>query len=138
MKKAVLHWEKVVFPIMLVMSLCLTGVMKMHAQELGRVSRNAIMHSVQQQMPNRDSGSNTMQVVNSMPRTPRSNGGLDYTTYDWQTNSGAITRTIVWPDGKVNFGYTQSSNVSYTDRGTAIGTYNTVNDQWIPTGGSKA
>jgi len=64
----------------------------------------------------------------------RSDGELDFTTYDWQTNSGPITRTIVWPDGKVNFAYTYASDAAYSDRGTGIGTYDANTDEWIPCG----
>ena len=72
--------------------------------------------------------------VESLPNMVRDlNGGeLDYTTYDWQTNAAIINRTIVWPDGKVNFAYTWSSDDSYSDRGTGIGTYDSNNDEWIP------
>lgn len=108
---------------------------KMNAQEIRRVSRNNLMQSVQQQVPNCDSGSNTLQIVSSTPRMNRSNGELDYTTYDWQSNAGAITRTIVWPDGKVKFAYTMATNEYYGDRGTGIGTYDAVNDEWIPSEG---
>jgi hypothetical protein len=59
-------------------------------------------------------------------------GDLDYTTYDWQTNHGFINRTVVWPDGKVNFAYTYASDANYTDRGTAIGTYDINTDEWTP------
>lgn len=59
-------------------------------------------------------------------------GDLDYTTYDWQTNHGIINRTVVWPDGKVNFAYTYASNNTYSDRGTAIGTYDINTDEWTP------
>ena len=62
-------------------------------------------------------------------------GELDQTFYDWQTNHAAINRTIVWPDGKVNFAFTCSTNSSHTDRGTAIGTYDSNNDEWIPSEG---
>ena len=62
-------------------------------------------------------------------------GNLGYTTYDWQSNDGARTWTHVWPDGKVNFAFTQASNTSFTDRGTGIGTYDAVNDVWIPSSG---
>ena len=68
-------------------------------------------------------------------RTTRTNGELDYSTYDWQTNATAITRTIVWPDGKINFGYTMASQSNYADRGTGIGTYDAMNDVWIPSDG---
>lgn len=78
------------------------------------------------------------QNVQSEPNMVRyefGEGEVDYTTYDWQSNSGAITRTIVWPDGKVNFAFTVSSNDNYTDRGTAIATYDYNTDEWIPSGG---
>ena len=65
----------------------------------------------------------------------RGEGELDYTTYDWQTNSGAITRTIVWPDGKVNFAFTCASDNNFSDRGTAIGTYDINTDEFTPSGG---
>ena len=86
----------------------------------------------------------TMQVSNGMesfanvqsqPNMTRTDGELDYTTYDWQSNDGARTWTIVWPDGKINFAFTCATDNSYSDRGTAIGTYDAVNDEWIPSGG---
>ena len=75
--------------------------------------------------------------VQSQPNMVRfySEGELDYTIYDWQTNWGNINRTIVWPDGKVNFAYTCASDNTYSDRGTAIGTYDFNTDEWIPMGG---
>ena len=60
---------------------------------------------------------------------------LDFTTYDVQSNFGIITRTIVWPDGKVSFAYTHASDANFADRGTAIGTYDAANGQWTPSGG---
>ena len=65
----------------------------------------------------------------------RENGELDYSYYDWQTNASIINRTIVWPDGKVNFAYTYASDENYTDRGTCIGTYDSNTDEWIECGG---
>jgi hypothetical protein len=65
----------------------------------------------------------------------RSDGELDYTTYDWQTNWGNINRTIVWPDGKVSFAYTMSDSESFIDIGTGIGIYDSNNDEWIPSEG---
>lgn len=62
-------------------------------------------------------------------------GELDYTYYDWQSNAGARTWTHVWPDGKVNFAYTCATLSDFSDRGTAIGTYDFANDTWIPSGG---
>ena len=77
----------------------------------------------------------TLTNVQSQPNMTRTGGELDYTTYDWQSNQGARTWTIVWPDGKINFAYTCASDGSYSDRGTAIGTYDAVNDEWIASGG---
>ncbi len=62
-------------------------------------------------------------------------GELGHTYYDWQSNSGAITRTIVWPDGRVNFAFTTASDASFSDRGTGIGTYDSANNEWIPSSG---
>ena len=73
--------------------------------------------------------------VESQPNMVRFNygsGELDYSTYDWQTNAGPINRTIVWPDGKVNFAYTMATAENFSDRGTGIGTYDYYNDEWIP------
>ena len=75
------------------------------------------------------------QIEPNMVRFDIGQGELDYTAYDWQTNCGIINRTIVWPDGTVNFAYTCSSDNGYADRGTAIGTYDSNTDEWIPMGG---
>ncbi len=77
-------------------------------------------------------GMESFENVQSQPNMTRSDGVLDYCTYDWQSNHGAINRTIVWPDGKVNFAYTTASDASFSDRGTGIGTYDYENDVWIP------
>lgn len=73
--------------------------------------------------------------VQSHPNMTRTDGELDYTTYDWQSNQGARTWTINWPDGKVSFAFTIASDENYSDRGTGIGTYDPANDVWIPLGG---
>ena len=71
--------------------------------------------------------------VQSQPNMTRTDGELDYSTYDWQSNAAARTWTHVWADGKVNFAYTMATDAtSYSDRGTGIGTYDYVNDEWIP------
>ena len=80
-------------------------------------------------------GMESFENVQSQPNMTRTDGELDYTTYDWQTNASIINRTIVWPDGKVNFAYTIAGNNTYTDRGTGIGTYDATNDEWTPMGG---
>ena len=73
--------------------------------------------------------------VQSQPTMTRTDGELDYSTYDWQSNCGARTWTIKWPDGKINFAYTQADDNSFTTRGTGIGTYDSDADEWIPLGG---
>ena len=115
----------------------LAGMTKMMAQDLMRVSKDALMQPMQQKVIDRDSGLNIeSDVNNAIPsRTTRTNGELDYTTYDWQSNGTAITRTIVWPDGKINFAYTMASQSNFSDRGTGIGTYDAVNDEWAPSYG---
>ena len=86
----------------------------------------------------------TMQVTKGMEslktkqsglNKTRSDGELDYTIYDWQTNWSNINRTIVWPDGTVNFAYNYALDDSFSDCGTGIGTYNAINDEWIPSDG---
>lgn len=73
--------------------------------------------------------------VQSEPLMTRSEGELDYTTYDWQTNAGPRNWTIQWPDGKVNFAYNYAALESLSDLGTGIGTYDATIDEWIPLGG---
>ena len=80
-------------------------------------------------------GMESFQNVQSEPNMTRSDGELDYTTYDWQSNAGPRTWTIQWPDGKINFAYTMATDNSYSDRGTGIGTYDANTDEWIPLGG---
>ncbi len=76
-----------------------------------------------------------LNYVQSEPNMTRSEGDLDYSYYDWQTNAASRTWTHVWPDGKVNFAYTVAGDDIFSDRGTGIGTYDAVNDEWIPSGG---
>ena len=77
-------------------------------------------------------GMESFENVQSEPNMTRTDGELDYTTYDWQTNAAARTWTIQWPDNKINFAYTCAYDNSFSDRGTAIGTYDYNNDEWIP------
>ena len=96
------------------------------------VSKNAPQKTATMQ---RFTGRENLNMVQSQPNMLRSDGELDYTYYDWQSNDGARTWTHVWPDGKVNFAFTCASTATFADRGTAIGTYDAVNDEWIPCGG---
>ena len=83
-------------------------------------------------------GTENYENIKTEPNMARWNygeGELDYTFYDWQTNWGNINRTIVWPDGKVNFAYNMAFSESFSDIGTGIGTYDSNIDEWIPLGG---
>ena len=73
----------------------------------------------------------TFTNVQSQPNMTRTDGELDYSTYDWQSNAAARTWTHVWPDGKISFAYTIATDESYSDRGTGIGTYDPATDEWI-------
>ena len=107
--------------------------------QVKKVSRNDAKNKVatMQVLNGRETLENVQNEPNMVREWDYGEGELDYATYDWQTNCGALTRTIVWPDGKVNFAYTMSTDpsTSFSDRGTGIGTYDAVNDEWIPLGG---
>ena len=101
--------------------------------QVRKVSKNDAKNKVATMQVTR--GMESFENVQSEPNMVRwdyGQGELDYTTYDWQTNCGVINRTIVWPDGKVNFAYTMATDNSYSDRGTGIGTYDYNSDSWIP------
>ena len=83
----------------------------------------------------KSTGLETLNFVQSEPNMTKSDGELDYSYYDWQSNQGARTWTYKWPDGKVSFAFTTASTETFADRGTAVGTYDAVNDEWLPSGG---
>ena len=106
--------------------------------QVKHVSKNEGMKNVQKMaVAPRTQGVETLQNVMSEPMMTRvdnyGSGELDYTTYDWQSNAAARNWTVNWGD-KVHFAYTMSSDEAYSDRGTGIGTYDVVNDEWIPLG----
>ena len=113
------------------LSLALLVAMGTQAQ-VAKVSRNLDKQNVATMQ--KSTGMETLDYVQSEPNMTRTDGELDYTTYDWQSNDGARTWTIAWEDGKISFAHTYASTTSYTDRGTAIGTYDAVNDVWTPMG----
>ena len=122
---------KKVFTLILAMTVVFAGFAQVKS-----VSKNDAKKNVATMRVSR--GMESFENVESEPNMVRWNygsGELDYSTYDWQTNAGQINRTIVWPDGKVNFAYTYASTATFTDRGTSIGTYDYNNDEWIPLGG---
>ena len=95
-----------------------------------RMSKNDVMKKSAIQYVTR--GMESFENVQSEPNMTRSDGELDYTTYDWQSNSGPRTWTIQWPDNKINFAYTMASDDAFSDRGTGIGTYDYNTDEWTP------
>ena len=101
--------------------------------QVQKVSRKDIKQNVatMQKAPRVEAANEFAESQPTMTST-RGDGELDITTYDWQTNCGKITRTIVWPDGKVSFGYTIASTDNFSDRGTGIGTYDPATDTWTP------
>ena len=80
-------------------------------------------------------GQETYDFVGSVPNMTRTDAELDYSTYDWQTNTASKNWTMNFPDGKVGFAYTIATDASYTDRGTNIVIYDPVADEWTTSGG---
>ena len=81
-------------------------------------------------------GSELYQNVGSQPNIARSDAELDYTFYDWQTNTAGKNLTMNFPDGCVGFAYVYSGDASHSDRGTNIAIYNPATDEWTTSGGS--
>ena len=120
---------KKLFTLVLVLLVATAGY-----SQVRKVSKNDDMRKVSTMQVTK--GMESFENVQSEPNMTRTDGELDYTVYDWQSNQGARTWTIVWPDNKINFGYTIASDPSsFGDRGTGIGTYDFDNDEWIPLGG---
>ena len=80
-------------------------------------------------------GQENFENVGSLPNITRSDAELDYTIYDWQTNTAAKNWTMTFPDGCVGFSYTISTDTDHSDRGTNIAIYNPNTDEWATTGG---
>jgi len=118
--------------LLLVAALCLTSAVTLAQTKASYKTYRPKASQVQKVTRMGDENINAN--VESEPTMVReyNSGELDFTTYDWQSNSGPITRTIVWPDGKINFAYTYASNTSYSDRGTGIGTYDANTGECTP------
>lgn len=83
-------------------------------------------------------GNEVMQHVGNQPNMTRIDyvgQELDYSYYDWHTNTAAKNVTMNFPDGCVGFAYTISTDESHTDRGTDIIIYNPNTDEWTTTEG---
>ena len=119
---------KKLFTIALILLVATMG----HSQ-VRKVSKNDAKNKVATSQVTKDMES--LKNKQSELNKTRSDGELDYTVYDWQTNWSNINRTIVWPDGKVNFAYNMANSESLSDCGTGIGTYDSNLDEWIPSDG---
>ena len=75
-------------------------------------------------------GSEIYQHVGNLPNITRNETELDYTYYDWQTNTAAKNLTMNFPDGCVGMAYVISTNEDHTDRGTNIAIYYPDEDEW--------
>lgn len=121
---------KKLFTLSLVLLMATAGYSQVRKVSSKDALRNtsAIQTTSGRETPNLDN-------VESMPNMVRSEAELDYSTYDWQTNSAARTWTHTWPDGKVTFAYTISSDGAYSDRGTCIANYDVNTDEWTTSNG---
>ena len=75
-------------------------------------------------------GDEVYQHVGIQPNMTRTETELDYTFYDWQTNTAAKNLTMNFPDGCVGMAYVISTNEDHTDRGTNIAIYYPDEDEW--------
>lgn len=125
---------KKVFTLSLALLMATAGFSQVRKSTLSNDMKKAatVQHFRGTETPNLD---NVQSEPNMVRWDDFGQGELDYTTYDWQSNSGYLNRVVTWPDGKVNFAYTISSDANYSDRGTGIGTYDSNTDEWIPLGG---
>ncbi len=125
---------KKLFTLALVLLVTFAG----YSQVKSTMNRDAMRKVATMQKASRMDNMNVNANVQSQPNMNRvdyRDGELDYTYYDWQSNQGPRTWTINWPDGKVSFGYTYASDENYSDRGTGIGTYDPITDEWYSSAG---
>ena len=80
-------------------------------------------------------GDEVYDYVGSQPTMTRTETALDYTYYDWQTNTAAKNLTMTFPDGCVGMAYVISTDENHTDRGTNIAIYNPATDEWTTSEG---
>ena len=80
-------------------------------------------------------GDESYEFVGNLPSITRGEQELEYSTYDWQTNTAARNLTMNFPDGKVGFAYTIATTADYADRGTDIVIYDPADDSWTTVGG---
>ena len=80
-------------------------------------------------------GNESFANVGNQTNMTRTDSELDYSYYDWQTNTAARNLTMNFPDGCVGFAYTISTDANHSDRGTNIVIYNPATDEWTTSGG---
>jgi hypothetical protein len=119
---------KRLFTLALILSVAAAG----YSQVRKVSSKDNVMKAEQTIVVN---GSETYDFVASTPNMLRENAELDYTTYDWQTNTAARNLTMNFPDGTVGFAHTVASDANMTDRGTDIIIYDPASDGWTTVGG---
>lgn len=101
--------------------------------QVRKMSSNDVKRTVAQE--NIVVGNESFANVGSQTNMTRSDSELDYTYYDWQTNTAARDLTMNFPDGCVGFAHTISTDASHSDRGTNIIIYNPATDEWTTSGG---
>ena len=75
-------------------------------------------------------GDESFQHVGNLPNITRSDAELDFTYYDWQTNTAGKNLTMNFPDGTVGMAYVISTDSDHSDRGTNIAIYYPETDEW--------
>ena len=101
--------------------------------QVRKVSSNDAKRIVAQE--NIVTGDESFANVGSQTNMTRTDSELDYTFYDWQTNTAARDLTMNFPDGCVGFAHTISTDANHSDRGTNIVIYNPATDVWTTSGG---
>ena len=96
--------------------------------QVTKVSKNDAKRTATQELT--VTGSEVYQHVGNLPNMTRTETELDYTFYDWQTNTAGKNLTMTFPDGCVGMAYIISTNSDHSDRGTNIAIYYPDLDEW--------
>ena len=112
---------------LITLALALLVVIGGYSQVRKVSSKDAKMKSAQEIIV---TGDEVYQNVGSLPNMTRTDTELDFTTYDWQTNTAGKNWTMTFPDGCVGMAYTIATDLDYTDRGTNIAIYYPNEDEW--------
>lgn len=96
--------------------------------QVTKVSKNDAKRTATQELT--VTGSEVYQHVGNLPNMTRTETELDYTFFDWQTNTAGKNLTMTFPDGCVGMAYIISTDSDHTDRGTNIAIYYPDLDEW--------